>query len=84
MFLPDPEPGEDQYFGKEAHFFDREERFSRGLDFYTCRFEPGRDRIKGDMTPNYCTLPLERIMHIHSLMPNARLLYLLRNPIERA
>jgi len=40
--------------------------------------------VKGDKSPNYCTIPLERIKFIRSIMPDVRLILMIRNPIERA
>jgi hypothetical protein len=38
---------------------------------------------KGEITPQYSILDEEGVARIHSLMPNARILFLMRNPIER-
>jgi hypothetical protein len=67
---------------KEAHYFDR--KFHRPLSFYAARFTGAGGRIKGEITPGYSLLPLERIRFIRRVMPEVRLIYLLRNPIERA
>ena len=42
------------------------------------------DRIAGESTPEYAWLNMEEIGHIHRLMPNVKIIYLLRNPIDRA
>jgi hypothetical protein len=67
---------------KEAHYFDR--KFHRPLSFYAARFADARGRLKGEITPAYSLLPLERIRFIRRVMPEVRLIYLLRNPMERA
>ena len=41
-------------------------------------------RLFGEITPAYGILPLETVQEIHSYAPDLRLLYLMRNPIERA
>lgn len=84
VWFPPAAEGEPAYYAKESHFFSDDERFARGLDFYARRFAPGRGRIKGDMTPNYAVIPMERIRAVRDAMPDARLIYMLRNPIERA
>ncbi len=84
IFFPKPLAGEPAYFSKESHFFDVEERFARGVSFYAQRFAPGRVKVKGDMTPNYALLAPDRIATVRKLMPDVRLIFLMRNPIERA
>ena len=73
LFLPDQ---------KELHFFDR--RYHRSLRFYARKFVAGAGKVKGEITPAYSSLPLERIRFIGSVMPNLRLILLLRDPVERA
>lgn len=72
---------------KELHFFDDE----TGVDWaapdyraYHARFPPdGWDRIVGEATPAYCFWPNapERIARYH---PGIKLVFLLRDPVERA
>jgi hypothetical protein len=66
---------------KEQHYFDR--YYDTSLLFYSCRYWRGRGQVKGDITPAYSILPVERIRFIHTIRPDARLIYILRNPIER-
>jgi hypothetical protein len=40
--------------------------------------------VAGQIEPTYATLPLDTIRTVHTLLPEARLLYLMRDPIERA
>jgi hypothetical protein len=42
------------------------------------------NKIKGECTPIYSALNRKGIAHVHSLMPNARLIYMIRDPYERA
>lgn len=67
---------------KEAHYFDR--KFHRPLAYYARRFRPAGERRAGEITPAYSLLPVERIRFIRQVMPGVRLIYLLRNPIDRA
>lgn len=75
---------------KELHFFDRtlgngaEDRLARMR--YAAWFLPGRlvGRVVGEVTPAYAVLPDERVALIASWMPSVRIVYLLRDPIERA
>lgn len=43
-----------------------------------------RTRMCGDITPEYCTLPYEGIEHIKQLLPAVKLIYIVRDPVERA
>ena len=67
---------------KEIHYFDW--NFHRTLRWYARHFEPGVGRIKGEITPGYSILTRKRIDFVHWLMPDVRLLLLIRNPMERA
>jgi hypothetical protein len=67
---------------KELHYFDN--KFDRPLRYYSERFEGAYGRIKGEITPAYGILPRERIGFIRALMPRVRLIFLIRNPVERA
>lgn len=67
---------------KELHYFNR--RYHRNLGFYASKFAEAKGRLAGEITPAYSILPLDRIRLIHSIMPDLKLLLLLRDPIERA
>ncbi len=66
---------------KEQHYFDR--HYDASLLLYGSRYRRGRGKVKGDITPAYSILPVERIRFIRRIMPDVRLIYILRNPIER-
>jgi hypothetical protein len=69
--------------GKELHYFDRD--FARrSLRAYLARFAVAPGQLTGEITPAYCSLPLRRIRLVRAVMPDVRLVLLLRNPIERA
>ena len=72
--------------GKEIHFFNRS--FDEGIEWYRrCfpqpRWQDGRRSITGEATPDYLSHPSapERMAEI---IPQARLIALLRNPVDRA
>ena len=69
---------------KEVHFWDLYS--DRGLDWYRSLFEPGLNAGQrcGEITPAYAILPPERIAEIRRTFADARLLYVVRNPLERA
>jgi hypothetical protein len=73
---------------KELHFFDQPEHFDNGAEWYRRCFprlslKDGQRSITGEATPYYLFDPpvAERMAEI---VPKARLITLLRNPIDRA
>jgi hypothetical protein len=71
---------------KELHFFDR--HFDEGLEWYRrCfpqpRWEDGRRTITGEATPGYMRSSLAPV-RMARVVPQARLIALLRNPVDRA
>ena len=71
--------------GKEVHFFDRS--FGEGIEWYRRCFPPpkwrdGRRSITGEATPYLAHSPAPRRMA--EVIPRARLIALLRNPVDRA
>ena len=68
--------------GKEAHFWNRPHDAAAVAD-YLDRFAR-IDAIAGEITPAYGMLPIETVREIHRHAPRLRLIYLIRNPIERA
>jgi hypothetical protein len=58
--------------------------FLRRTDhWYATLFSPGPGQIAGEVTPRYAILDEHVVARIHALMPRARIIYLLRNPIHR-
>jgi hypothetical protein len=73
----------------EVHFFDSAENFARGPSWYAGHFAAARrQKAVGEKTPNYLITdkgdPLDLPRRIHDLLPQARLIAILRNPVERA
>jgi len=71
---------------KEPGFFSREERFAKGLDFYRSLFSgaaPGQ--IWGESSTCYSRYPHygEVAERIYRHAPHARLIYLMRHPVDR-
>ncbi len=54
------------------------------LNWYLDHFADGVGRVKGEASPSYAILPVERIRLIRRLMPDVKLIFLLRDPIARA
>jgi len=51
--------------------------------WYRSLFKPGPGQLCGEATPRYATLPENEIKRIHRLMPHLKIIYLLRDPIDR-
>ena len=69
---------------KEVHFFDVDETYALGVDWYKGRFAAARpDQITGEATPAYMEKP-EAVTRMAEVVPEARLIAILRNPTERA
>jgi hypothetical protein len=67
---------------KEVHFFDRQ--FELGLDWYRSRFaSAGTAHALGDASPTYMYRD-HSLDRIAQTLPNARLVAVLRNPVDRA
>ena len=52
--------------------------------WYGSVFEPKDGRVAGEITPAYSVLDRERVAHVHELVPDAKIIFMMRNPIERA
>lgn len=52
--------------------------------WYTRLFRPGEGKVTGEITPNYMILSKADVEHVHRLLPQARIILMIRNPIERA
>lgn len=68
---------------KETHYFSR--KFDRWwLTDYAANFANGEDMVRGEITPGYNTLRRDRIAWVRRLIPRARLILIIRNPVDRA
>lgn len=74
----------DELSTREMHFFDDDQRYRRGPDWYRAFFEAGREHAgRGEKTPSYLST-LRAHARMHALLPEARLVAFLRDPAERA
>ncbi len=71
---------------KEAHFFDQEERYSKGLDWWINTFFTGYkdEKIMGVMTPEYLYYEEVPARILDDLGNEIKIIVILRNPVERA
>ncbi len=53
-------------------------------DWYLSLFEPSGGRVAGEITPSYSILDREMVARVHALAPEAKIIFMMRNPIERA
>ena len=53
-------------------------------DWYKSLFEYGESQLTGEITPAYSILTREDVAHVRQLFPNLKVLFLIRNPIDRA
>jgi len=69
---------------KELNFFAAELNWDLGLDWYASRFDD-RFKVRGESSPHYTNLPrFEGVpARIREHCPDARLLYMVRDPIKR-
>ena len=67
---------------KELHYFDN--GFHKSLRSYSRHFAPGSGKVRGEITPAYGIIPPSRIRFIRALLPEVKLILLMRNPVDRA
>lgn len=70
--------------GKEMRFFWREDWADR-MEWYRSHFAPMQTAVRGEATPAYSAYPFHADVagRIHSVAPDARFVYLVRDPIDR-
>lgn len=69
---------------KELRFFLGKQKWRLGVDWYATQFASGT-RIRGESTPGYTAKARHPGVpaRMHSIVPDARLIYMVRDPIER-
>lgn len=69
---------------KESNFFIKEFNWNRGIEWYRAQFDVF-SRVRGESSPGYTTYPLYDGVpaRMYSVVPNAKVIYILRDPIER-
>jgi hypothetical protein len=71
---------------KELHYFVAEKNLSRGLGWYERNFASAGDALAvGEASPDYTKYPIHPGVpkRMAETVPDARLLYVIRNPVER-
>ena len=70
---------------KELHFFDREENFNKGINWYKQHFANSEDyKIRGEITPIYMYLDFIPKRIYNEIGRNTKIIFMLRNPADRA
>ena len=71
---------------KELHYFDRRiaDTVPPDDEWYASMFAPGEGHVTGEITPAYSMLDQGRVAHVHRIVPHAKIVFFMRNPIERA
>ncbi|MBW2174618.1 MAG: sulfotransferase domain-containing protein [Deltaproteobacteria bacterium] len=69
---------------KELDFFSRELNWHRGIEWYKSHFA-GKTMVRGESSPNYTAYPiLEGVAErMHSVTGDIKLVYVVRDPIDR-
>ena len=67
-------------FDKEIHYFNRFV-LEKSLKWYESHFSDLN--ISGEITPAYSTLPEASVKSIKKYLPNAKILFIVRNPLDR-
>ena len=69
---------------KELNFFIDERNWPKGVDWYRAHFDP-EAQVRGEASPNYSAYPQHAGVpeRMHSVLPDAKLIYLVRDPLER-
>ena len=58
--------------------------FPHDDNWYFSLYKDSKEKALGDITPLYYQLPEQEIKHISNILPNLKIIILLRNPIDRA
>ena len=69
---------------KELHFFSLDRNWKRGLAWYEGHFKR-EAKIRGESSPSYTRYPLltQTPERMYSVIPQAKLIYILRDPVTR-
>jgi hypothetical protein len=69
---------------QELHYFDNETNFSKGMPWFEAHFTEHEDEpVVGQTSPLYIYHP-QASERIYKVYPNVKLIFILRNPVDRA
>ena len=72
---------------KEPNYFSDDAVFAKGADWYSTLYaQAAPDDLKGEASTHYTKLPTypETVTRLAAAQPNPKLIYVIRNPVERA
>jgi hypothetical protein len=83
-FYLDQHPEIQMARGKELNFFVGDGSWAKGVDWYAAHFDSDAP-VRGESSPAYTNYPTFQDVpaRIHSLVPEAKLVYMVRDPVER-
>ena len=69
---------------KELNFFVKKQNWKKGIDWYKSNFNNEKP-LRGEASPNYTNFPFFKGVpeRMHSVVPDIKLIYLVRDPVER-
>jgi len=67
---------------KETNFFLSNKKFKKGINWYLNKFKD-KSKIHGEISSGYIYLEEHRIRYIKKLFPKLKIIFFIRNPIER-
>ena len=70
--------------GCEPHFFERDPKYAKGIEYYSKNYfnDANPNQVIGEKAPNYCAKWVPKRIAKH--LPDVKLIFIFRNPIERA
>ncbi len=70
---------------KELNYFVDSLNYGRGLSWYKSKFNKADSKVLGESSPNYSKYPLFKNVpkNIHNTIPDTKLIYIVRDPIQR-
>jgi Sulfotransferase family len=69
---------------RDLRFFGRYLLLRRSDEWYASLFRPGSGSVSGEITPAYCTLDAPTIDLFAQCLPDVKIIFMMRDPIERA
>jgi tetratricopeptide (TPR) repeat protein len=80
------DPAKRELSEQEGEYFNRllDSKFAFTDEWYAHIFGASTGKIKGEFTPSYCAIGEEGAAHVRRLMPEVKLIYMIRDPYERA
>jgi hypothetical protein len=56
----------------------------RNDEWYASIFDTANDKVTGDITPEYSSFKTEEVAYVYRIMPKSKIIFLMRDPIDRA